>query len=62
MNTVWGKKYTVHTIGFGASHDFEFLNSLNKIGTNEGSYRYADPNEDNDSLSNKISSITKYFD
>lgn len=49
--------YTVHTIGFGRSHDFEFLNKLKTIGTTEGAYRYADPDENTDILSSKINSI-----
>ncbi|AYV77769.1 MAG: ankyrin repeat protein [Edafosvirus sp.] len=51
------KKYTLHTVGFGASHDYDFLNNLRQIGTSEGAYRYANPTEDVDSLSNKINSI-----
>lgn len=49
--------YIVHTIGFGGSHDFEFLNGLKEIGTNPGAYRFADPSESTDVLSNKINSI-----
>jgi len=47
----------IHTIGFGASHDYDFLNSLRQITKVEGAYRYADPTEDADSLSNKINSL-----
>ena len=47
----------IHTIGFGASHDYDFLNSLRMISKIEGAYRYADPKEDTDSLSNKINSL-----
>lgn len=54
---VWSKPFTVHSIGFGQQHDSDFLDKLRKIGTTEGSYRYADPQEDNDSLSNKINSV-----
>ena len=49
--------YTVHTVGFGGSHDFEFLNKLKEIGSNPGAYRYADPTESTDILSSKINSI-----
>lgn len=49
--------YVIHSVGFSASHDFDFLDKLRKIGTTEGAYRYADPNEGNDSLSNKINSL-----
>jgi ankyrin repeat protein len=47
----------IHTIGFGASHDYDFLNSLRQITKVEGAYRYANPTEDADSLSNKINSL-----
>lgn len=57
VNT-WKIDFTVHCIGFGSHHDYEFLNSLRQIGTMEGAYRYADPKEDTDSLSKKIFSIT----
>lgn len=57
LEKVWSKPYIVHTVGFASSHDFDFLNGLRQIGTSEGAYRYADPNEDSDSLSNKINSL-----
>lgn len=47
----------IHTIGFGNSHDYDFLNGLRQISKIEGAYRFADPKEDSDSLSNKINSI-----
>ena len=49
--------YTVHTIGFGAYHDFNFLNQLKECGSISGAYRYADPSENSDILSSKINSI-----
>ena len=49
--------YTIHSIGFGQNHDYDFLNNLRQIGTNEGAYRYAEYTENNDSLSNKINSL-----
>ncbi len=57
IEKVWLKPYTIHAIGFGAAHDSDFMNGLRKIGTTEGCYRYADPLEDTDSLSNKINSV-----
>ena len=60
---VWGggvasnKTFTLHTIGFTHNHDFAFLDALRRIGTHEGAYRFADPREDTDSLSNKINSL-----
>lgn len=57
IGKVWNKQFVTHAIGFGGSHDFDFLNNLRLIGTSEGAYRYADPSEDSDSLSNKINSL-----
>jgi ankyrin repeat protein/uncharacterized protein YegL len=58
INEIWNKDYDVHTIGFGGSHDSDFLDKLRKITVaKEGAYRFADPNEDTDSLSIKINSI-----
>ena len=53
----WSKSLTIHSIGFTSAHDFDFLNNLRQIGTAEGAYRFADPLEDSDSLSNKINSL-----
>lgn len=53
----WDREFVIHTVGFGSNHDHEFLNKLRLIGTKEGAYRYADPSEDGDILSNKINSI-----
>jgi ankyrin repeat protein len=54
---VWKRDYVLHSVGFGGGHDFDFLNCLRQIGTSEGAYRYANPGEDSDSLSNKINSL-----
>lgn len=56
IEAVWNKPFVVHTIGFTGNHDHNFLNELRLIGQ-EGAYRYADPNEDNDCISSKINSI-----
>jgi len=57
IKKVWKKDFIIHSVGFGGNHDYSFLNSLRLIGTQEGAYRYADPSEDDDILSNKINSI-----
>ena len=57
LEAIWTKKYIVHSVGFGGSHDSDFLNALRKIGTVEGAYRYADPSENPDCLSGKINSL-----
>lgn len=50
------KPTTIHTVGFGSQHDYDFLNNLRTVCL-EGCYKYANPSEDLDSLSNKINSI-----
>lgn len=50
------KPITIHTIGFGTQHDYDFLNNL-RLSCLEGCYKYANPSEDLDSLSNKVNSI-----
>lgn len=70
IREIWNGSFTVHTVGFGASHDFDFLNKLRMIGTSEGAFRFGDPNEGPDSLSAKINSLldviakqdTSFFD
>lgn len=59
IKSVWDKQFLVHTIGFGQGHDFDFLQRLSRAGTQDGAYRFADPMEDNDSLSVKINSIIR---
>ena len=54
---VWQKELTIHSIGFTAYHDFNFLDQLRQAGSKVGGYRYAEPKEDNDSLSSKINSV-----
>ena len=56
IEKIWNKDYVVHTIGFGGNHDFDFLNNLRQI-MKDGAYRFADPQEDSDALSNKINSL-----
>lgn len=57
LHNVWKKNIIIHSIGFGSSHDYELLTLISKLGTEDGAYRYADPNEDSESLSNKINSV-----
>ena len=54
---IWDKPFTVHTVGFGSGHDAQFLDNIRKLGTVEGSYRFADPNDNADSLYGKINSV-----
>lgn len=57
IENIWSKPYTIHTVGFGQNHDYEFLDKLRLIGTTEGAFRFATNAEDSDSLSGKINSI-----
>lgn len=57
IQNIWKKPYTIHTVGFGDSHDYNFLDKLRQIGTTEGAFRFAKSGEDSDSLSGKINSI-----
>lgn len=57
VQRVWQGSFTLHAVGFSHHHDFPFLDALRKVGTTEGAYRFADPSEDLDSLSNKINSV-----
>jgi len=57
IRSIWKKDFTVHVIGFTNNYDVKFLEGLQKIGTSEGAYKHADPNEDYDTLSRTINSI-----
>jgi len=48
---------TVHTIGFGGGCDSELLESMRLIGSQEGVFRYASPQDDGDTLCNKLSDL-----
>lgn len=53
----WNGPLSVHSLGFGSSHDRQFLEELWHSGSVPGSFRYAEPNEDGDMLCSKIQSI-----
>jgi ankyrin repeat protein len=48
---------TVHTIGFGASCDRNLLEGMRTAGNIEGMFRYAEPNDNDDTLCQKLTSI-----
>jgi len=50
----WTKPITIHSIGFGGGCDKSFLEEIRQSGTEEGMFRYAEPNENFDVLSGKI--------
>ena len=56
------KNIIIHTIGFSESHKFDILDQIRKVGRQDnhpqdGVYKFADPSEDGEILSNKINSI-----
>ena len=53
----WAKRLIVHTIGFSASHDFNFLNEMRKMGNEDGLFRYAEPADSGDALCTKLSDL-----
>lgn len=52
-----GRPVVVHTVGFGAGHQFALMDGLRKCGTSEGGYRYAEPNEGGDELYSKMCAL-----
>jgi len=48
---------SVHSIGFGSGCDKELLEKLRKTGNIEGTFRYADPRDDGDTLCHKLQSL-----
>eukprot|EP01060_Flectonema_neradi_P009626 TRINITY_DN16854_c0_g1_i1.p1 TRINITY_DN16854_c0_g1~~TRINITY_DN16854_c0_g1_i1.p1 ORF type:complete len:1402 (+),score=282.26 TRINITY_DN16854_c0_g1_i1:59-4264(+) len=48
---------TVHTVGFSNACDRELLEAIRTSGNIEGFYRYAEPQDDDDTLCQKLSSI-----
>ncbi len=51
---------TVHCIGFGRACDSQLLESLRTCGSTEGMYRYAEPEDDGDTLCQKLTSLFTY--
>ena len=50
-------KIIVHSIGFSSNCDKELLEKMRTAGTNEGTFRYAEPNDNSDALCNKLTDI-----
>lgn len=53
----WKGPVTVHSIGFGRNCDREFLEGLWKTGNINGTFRYAEPQDNADSLCNKLTTL-----
>ena len=50
-------KITVHSIGFSNYCDKDLLEKMRTAGTEEGTFRYAEPNDNSDALCNKLTDI-----
>ena len=48
---------SVHSIGFGGGCDKDLLEGLRKTGSVEGTFRYAEPTDDADTLCHKLTSL-----
>lgn len=48
---------TLHSIGFGSECNKILLEDLRKIGTQEGTFRYAEPQDSDDALCHKIAGV-----
>ena len=48
-------------MGFGGGCDKELLEEIRKCGNLEGTFRYAEPGDDNDALCNKITNLFDYI-
>ena len=66
INSTWKGPYTVHTIGFSSNCDRNTLENIRSKYIDEngqedpdkqGTFRYADPNDDADTLCNKLQSL-----
>jgi ankyrin repeat protein/uncharacterized protein YegL len=60
LEDVWISKereITVHAVGFGQSCDKNLLESVRTVGTSEGTFRYAENNDGEDALCQKITGI-----
>lgn len=53
----WRGPVTVHTVGFGGGCNRDLLEKMRVCGTTEGTYRYAEPGDDGDTLCNKLTSL-----
>ena len=48
---------SVHSVGFGHSCSKEFLEGMRLTGNQEGTFRFAEPTDDGDTLCNKLNSL-----
>jgi len=53
----WPGPLTVHSVGFGGGCDKRFLENLRLCGPQEGTFRYAEPQDDPDTLCQKLTGL-----
>lgn len=53
----WDGPLTIHTIGFSRSCDRDFLEDVRKVGSIEGIFRYAEPQDNDNTLCQKLESL-----
>jgi len=53
----WNGPICVHTVGFSGGCDKQFLEKLRLTGTVEGTFRYAEPQDDPDTLCQKLTGL-----
>ena len=57
LKASWKGPLSIHSIGFGRDCDKELLEGLWKSGPQPGTFRYAEPSDDGDTLCNKLTSL-----
>lgn len=57
LREYWQGPVSVHSIGFGRNCDRELLEGLWKTGTINGTFRYAEPQDDGDTLCGKLTNL-----
>ncbi|XWV24722.1 hypothetical protein QJ856_gp1061 [Tupanvirus deep ocean] len=57
LSECWCGPISVHSIGFGSNCDREFLEAMWKTGSINGTFRYAEPKDDGDTLCNKLTTL-----
>lgn len=57
LHESWEHDVTVHAIGFGSGCNQQLLMSMREAGTHEGTFRYAEPGDNEDALCQKVTGV-----
>lgn len=57
LSDTWTRPMSVHTLGFSSSCDRVFLESLLSCGSLSGTFRYAEPGDNDDALCQKLTGV-----